>query len=165
MKKTKVNTFWRIVSDKTTYSQANYDEDVESLKALYQSRGYKDVVVKDPKLEIFVKNPNAKPKKIKRRVRITIPLVEGDQFFTGDIRVVRVNQGGQPADPPTTDGDSGGRHPQGVLRAASGLGPEPGPDHRGAPADRDEVQVARLHLLVRGPGVPRGRRPQGRHRR
>ena len=101
MKKTKVNTFWRLISDKTTYSQANYDEDIESVKSLYQSRGYKDIVVKDPKIEIFVKNPNAKPKRIKRRARITIPLVEGEQFYTGSIRVTRVNQNGQPAEPPT----------------------------------------------------------------
>jgi len=100
MKKTKVSVFWRIASDKTTYNQANYDEDVENIKALYQSKGYKDVVVKDPKIEIFVKNPNAKAKKIKRRARITIPIVEGERFYTGDIRVVRVNQQGQPADPP-----------------------------------------------------------------
>lgn len=101
MKKTKVNTWWRITSDKTTYNQANYDEDVENIKALYQSKGYKDVVVKDPKIEIFVKNPKAKPKRIKRRAHIVIPIVEGEQFFTGDIRVVRVNQQGEPADPPT----------------------------------------------------------------
>ncbi len=100
MKKTKVNTWWRVLSDKTTYSQANYDEDVESVKALYQSKGYKDVVVKDPKIDIFVKNPNAKPKKIKRRARITIPIVEGERFYTADIRIVRVTQSGQPAEPP-----------------------------------------------------------------
>jgi outer membrane protein insertion porin family len=100
MKKTKVNVFWRIASDKTTFNQANYDEDVESVKSLYQSKGYKDIVVKDPKVELFVKNPNAKPKKQKRRARITIPVVEGERFYTGDIRVVRVNQQGQPADPP-----------------------------------------------------------------
>ncbi|HEY3169407.1 MAG TPA: outer membrane protein assembly factor BamA [Thermoanaerobaculia bacterium] len=100
MKKTKVNTFWRLLSEKTTYSQANYDEDVENVKALYQSKGYKDVVVKDPKIDIFVRNPKAKPKRIKRRARITIPVVEGERFYTGDIRVVRVNQQGQPADPP-----------------------------------------------------------------
>lgn len=98
MKKTKVNTLWRITSDKTTYSQANYDEDVESLKGLYHSKGYKDVVVKDPVLDVFVKNPKAKPKKIRRRVRITIPVVEGDRFFTGTIRVVKVEQTGQPAE-------------------------------------------------------------------
>jgi outer membrane protein insertion porin family len=100
MKKTKVNVFWRIASDKTIYNQANYDEDVENVKAVYQSRGYKDVVVKDPKIDIFVKNPNAKPKNIKRRARITIPIVEGERFYTGEIQVVRVNQQGQPADPP-----------------------------------------------------------------
>ncbi|HEX9150355.1 MAG TPA: outer membrane protein assembly factor BamA [Thermoanaerobaculia bacterium] len=100
MKKTKVNVFWRIASDKTTFNQANYDEDVESVKSLYQSKGYKDIVVKDPKIELFVKNPNAKSKKQKRRARITIPVVEGERFYTGDIRVVRVNQQGQPADPP-----------------------------------------------------------------
>ena len=100
MKKTKVSALWRLFSEKTTFSQANYDEDVENIKALYQSRGYKDVVVKDPKVDIFVKNPNAKPKKIKRRARITIPIVEGERFYTGNIRVARVNQQGQPADPP-----------------------------------------------------------------
>jgi outer membrane protein insertion porin family len=101
MKKTKVNAWWRFISpEKTTYSQANYDEDVENIKAVYAARGYKDIVVKDPKIEIFVKNPNAKPKRIKRRARITIPVVEGEQFYTGDIRVVRVTQQGEPADPP-----------------------------------------------------------------
>jgi len=100
MKKTKVSALWRLFSEKTTFSQANYDEDVENIKALYQSRGYKDVVVKDPKVDIFVKNPNAKPKKIKRRARITIPIVEGERFYTANIRVARVNQQGQPADPP-----------------------------------------------------------------
>ncbi|HZI66711.1 MAG TPA: outer membrane protein assembly factor BamA [Thermoanaerobaculia bacterium] len=100
MKKTKVNAWFRPFSDKTTFSQANYDEDVENIKALYQARGYKDVVLKDPKVDIFVVNPDARPNKIKRRARITIPVVEGEQFYTGDIRVARVNQSGQPADPP-----------------------------------------------------------------
>jgi outer membrane protein insertion porin family len=100
MKKTKTNAWFRPFSDKTTFNQANYDEDVENVKAVYQSKGYKDIVLKDPKVDIFVVNPDAKPKKIKRRARITIPVVEGEQFYTGDIRVVRVNQSGQPADPP-----------------------------------------------------------------
>ena len=101
MKKTKVNTWFRILSEtSTTYSQANYDADVEMLKAVYQSKGYKNVVVKDPTLEIFVKNPKAPPKKQKKRVRITIPLVEGEQFFTGQIQIAKVNQSGQPPDTP-----------------------------------------------------------------
>ncbi len=96
MKKTKVNTWFRLLSEtSTTYSQANYDADVENIKGLYQAKGYKNIVVKDPVLDIFVKNPQAKPKKQKKRVRITIPLVEGDQFFTNNIDIVKVNQSGQ----------------------------------------------------------------------
>jgi len=99
MSKTKVNTFWRFLSEtSTTYSQANYDADVESIKALYHSRGYKDVVVKDPVLDVFVKNPKAPAKKQKKNVRITIPLVEGEQFFTGKIQIVKVDQSGQAED-------------------------------------------------------------------
>jgi len=95
MKKTKVNTLWRVFSENTTYSQANYEADVENIKGLYQSRGYKDIVVKDAKLDVFVKNPKADPKKIKRAVRITIPVVEGDQFFVDKIQVVHVDASGK----------------------------------------------------------------------
>ncbi len=95
MKKTKVNTIWRLLSDNTTYSQANYEADVELVKATYQARGYKDIVVKDPVLDVFVTNPKAAPKKLKRRVRITIPVVEGERFYTGEIRIVKMDQSGQ----------------------------------------------------------------------
>ncbi len=88
MKKTKVNTFWRLLSDKTVYNQANFDEDIESIKHLYQDHGYKDIVVKDPKLDIYVTNPSQKnPKKIHKRIRITIPVVEGEKFYFGKIDV------------------------------------------------------------------------------
>ena len=97
MKKTKVNTWFRLLSESsTTYAPANYEADVESLKATYHAKGYKDVVIKDPVLDIYVKNPTAKPKKQKRRVRITIPVVEGDQFFTNEFHIVKVNSNGQP---------------------------------------------------------------------
>jgi outer membrane protein insertion porin family len=86
MKKTKVATLWRVLSDKTVYNQANFDEDMESVKHVYQDRGYKDIVVKDPKLDIYVSNPSQKnAKKIKKKVRITIPLVEGEKFYFGKI--------------------------------------------------------------------------------
>jgi outer membrane protein insertion porin family len=97
MKKTKVNAIWRLASDKTTYSQANYEEDVENIKAVYHARGYKDVVVKDPRLDVFVKNPEASEKRRKRRVRITIPVVEGEQFYTGNFQVIKMNERGEPA--------------------------------------------------------------------
>ena len=100
MTKTKVAVWWRLLSENTVYSQANYEADVESIKGLYQSKGYKDVVVKDPILDVYVTNPKAKPEKIKRRVRITIPIVQGEKFYTNTISITRVLQSGQPADPP-----------------------------------------------------------------
>lgn len=100
MAKTKVAVWWRLLSDNTVYSQANYEADVESIKGVYQSKGYKDVVVKDPILDVYITNPTAKPEKIKRRVRITIPIVQGDKFYTNEIKITRVLQSGQPADPP-----------------------------------------------------------------
>ncbi len=101
MQKTKVAVFWRVFSENTTYSQANYEADVENLKATYHAKGYKDVVVKDAILDVYVKNPKADPKKVKRRVRITIPIVEGDQFFVNEIRVARVDQSGKPVEDPS----------------------------------------------------------------
>jgi outer membrane protein insertion porin family len=96
MKKTKVDVLWRLLSDNTTYSQANYEADVELIKGAYQAKGYKNIVVKDPILDVFVTNPKKDPKKFKRKVRITVPVVEGDQFFTGEIRIVKMDLNGQP---------------------------------------------------------------------
>ena len=101
MHKTKVATFYRIISENTVYNQANYEADVESIKQLYQSKGYKDIVVKDPTLDVYITNPEkaAKdPKKTKRRVRISIPVVEGDKFYVNDITVTAVQANGQPTE-------------------------------------------------------------------
>jgi len=99
MRKTKVATFWRFLSEDTiVYNQANYEADVENIKNLYQSKGFKDVVVKDAILDVYVVNPDADPKKIKRRVRITVPIVEGDKFYTNDITITAVQQSGQPTE-------------------------------------------------------------------
>jgi outer membrane protein insertion porin family len=98
MKDTKTANLFRTLSEKTVWNQANYEADVELIKQLYWARGYKDVVVKDPVVEPFPVDPS-KPDG-KRRVKIKIPVVEGDQFFVNDLKVVRVEQNGQPADPP-----------------------------------------------------------------
>jgi outer membrane protein insertion porin family len=88
MKKTATHHWWRFYDSKSTFNQANYDEDVDNLRKAYQDRGYKDVVVKDPILDVFVVNPREKrPDKIVRRVRLTIPIVEGDRWYFGTIKV------------------------------------------------------------------------------
>ncbi len=98
MKKTKVAVFWRILSDNTVYNQANYEADVESLKAVYQARGYKDVVVKDPTLDVYVVDPKKEAKKIKRRVRSRSRSRKGDKFYTNESRSCAVQQSGQPTE-------------------------------------------------------------------
>ncbi len=86
--KTKQAHWWRFFDSKSTYNQTGYEEDVESLRKLYQDVGYKDVVIKDPILDVFVTNPLEKRReKIKRRVRITIPIVEGERFYFGKLTV------------------------------------------------------------------------------
>ena len=88
MQKTAVDHWWRFYDSKSTYNQASYDEDVENLRKAYQNKGYKDVVIKDAILDVYVANPKqTKPEKIKRRVRITIPVVEGDRFYFGTVKV------------------------------------------------------------------------------
>jgi outer membrane protein insertion porin family len=88
MTKTKTAHWWRFFDSKSTYNQASYDEDVESIRKVYQNAGYKDVVVKDAILTTFVVNPKEKrPDKIKRRARLTIPIVEGERWYFGKLNV------------------------------------------------------------------------------
>lgn len=96
MKKTKVAVWWRALSDNTVYNQANLDDDIVNIKHLYQDYGYKDIVAKDPRIDIFVANPKQKnPKKIRKKMRITIPLVEGEKYYFGKIDVA-TEDGGEP---------------------------------------------------------------------
>ncbi|HQR45015.1 MAG TPA: outer membrane protein assembly factor BamA [Thermoanaerobaculia bacterium] len=88
MKKTAVDHWWRFYDSKSTYNQASYDEDVDSLRKIYQNKGYKDVVVKDAILDVYVVDPReTRSDKVKRRVRITIPIVEGERFYFGTVKV------------------------------------------------------------------------------
>ncbi len=93
MKKTRQTHWWYFWDSKDVYSQASYEEDVESIRKVYQDLGYKDVVVKDPAIDTFVVNPKEKrADKISRRARITIPIVEGERFYFGEMKVEGASQ-------------------------------------------------------------------------
>ena len=88
MKKTRQRHWYQFWDSKDVYNQANYEEDVESLKKVYQNAGYKDVVVEGPDHRDVRRQPEEKRRdKIKRRARITIPIVEGERFYFGDVKV------------------------------------------------------------------------------
>ena len=88
MKKTREANFYQFWDSKDVYNQASYEEDVESIKKVYQNAGYKDVVVKDPIISTFVANPEeTRPEKVKRRANIVIPIVEGERYYFGDLKV------------------------------------------------------------------------------
>lgn len=88
MKKTREANFYQFWDSKDVYNQASYEEDVESIKKVYQNAGYKDVVVKDPIIQIFPVNPEeTRPEKVKRRARIEIPIVEGERYYFGDLKI------------------------------------------------------------------------------
>lgn len=88
MKKLRQANFYQFWDSKDVFNQASYEEDVESIKNLYQNAGYKDVVVKDPVIRTFVANPGeTRPDKVRRRAQIQIPIVEGERFYFGDLKV------------------------------------------------------------------------------
>ncbi len=88
MKKTRESNFYQFWDSKDVYNQTSYEEDIESIKKVYQNAGYKDIVVKDPVIETFVVNPGeTRPEKVKRRARIQIPLVEGERYYFGDLKI------------------------------------------------------------------------------
>ena len=88
MKKTREANFYQFWDSKDVYNQASYEEDIELVKKIYQNAGYKDIVVKDPVISTFVVDPKeTRPEKIKRRAKIQIPLVEGERYYFGELKV------------------------------------------------------------------------------
>jgi len=80
MRKTKeTNLLWRTLK-KDIYNPATVQEDLQKVKELYRSIGYKDVIVEDPVLETEGKGG-------KRRLRLGIPIDEGARWKLGEISI------------------------------------------------------------------------------
>jgi outer membrane protein insertion porin family len=86
MKDTKQsNLVWRILK-KDVYDPAKVQEDLDKVRDLYHSEGYKNVAIGEPKIDVRVENPGATAvKDQKRRMFITIPIEEGDRWRLGQI--------------------------------------------------------------------------------
>lgn len=69
------------------YNPATLEEDLGKVRDRYREKGYKNVDVGEPSIEVKVKRPQAPPKKQKRRLLLTIPVVEGERWKFGSITI------------------------------------------------------------------------------
>jgi outer membrane protein insertion porin family len=80
MRKTKsTNLLWRALR-KDIFNPASIAEDLGKVRELYRSRGYKDVQVGEPKLSVVGQGG-------KRKLRLDIPVVEGERWKLGEITI------------------------------------------------------------------------------
>ena len=88
MKNTKEAAFISRITKKDLYDPAKLQEDLDKVRDLYRSVGYKNVVLGDPKIEVKALNAAAKnPKDQQRRMVITIPIEEGDRWKFGQVSI------------------------------------------------------------------------------
>ncbi len=97
MKKIKKHGFFSLISSSDIYSEKKFSEDVDNIKKVYWKKGYKDVFVGHPVIEVkdFTskrqKRKNIKRakknKKIKQDLRmfLTIPIFEGQSYKIGKV--------------------------------------------------------------------------------
>ncbi len=88
LKKTKEREWYRPFGKKVIWSKEAWGEDSENLKKFYMNRGYKDIVVGEPMVELVARRPEAPTQKAKKiSTVVTVPVEEGRRFRLGSVRV------------------------------------------------------------------------------
>ena len=91
LKKTKQKSLRNYFGEKIVYTREAWDEDRDNLRKFYGDRGYIDVKIGEPALELVAKKPDAETlKKKKYTMRITIPVEEGEPYTLGSFEVTGV---------------------------------------------------------------------------
>jgi outer membrane protein insertion porin family len=86
MKDTKESNWITRILKKDVYDPAKLQDDLDKIRDLYKSEGYKNVSIGEPKIEVKAKNPNAAlAKDQNRRMFITIPIEESDRWKLGKV--------------------------------------------------------------------------------
>lgn len=81
MRKTKeTNLLWRMMK-RDIYNPATLNEDLDKVADLYRGIGYKNFAVDDPILGVLERRGD------RRRLAIELPVVEGQRFTLGEIRI------------------------------------------------------------------------------
>ena len=90
MSKLTETAWYKFWTSADVYSRPAFDEDAAAIKSIYQEYGYKDVVIGEPVVEFQSFETTSwwsKEKKTERKVDVTIPIKEGEQFYFGKIKV------------------------------------------------------------------------------
>jgi outer membrane protein insertion porin family len=91
LKKTKQKSLRNYFGEKIVYTREAWDEDRDNLRNFYGDRGYIDVKIGEPALELVAKKPDAATlKKKKYKMHITIPVEEGEPYTLGSFKVTGV---------------------------------------------------------------------------
>ncbi len=88
LKKLKERSFTYWFGKKLIWSKESWGEDAENLKKYYMNRGYKDILVGEPKVDLVARNPEGETQKEKKfRTHISIPVQEGREFQLGELKI------------------------------------------------------------------------------
>jgi len=88
MKKLKQKSFTRLFGKKLIWNKEAWGEDSENVKKYYMNRGYKDILVGEPKVELIAERPDAETQKEKKfRMEVSIPVQEGNLFRLGNLEI------------------------------------------------------------------------------
>ncbi len=91
LEKTKQKSLRNYFGDKIVYTREGWDEDRDTLRKFYGNRGYIDVKIGEPVLELVAKKPDAETlKKKKYTMHVTIPIEEGEPYTLGSFEVTGV---------------------------------------------------------------------------
>jgi outer membrane protein insertion porin family len=82
--------FFSFLTNNDNFQQDHFDEDITRLQAVYYDRGFLQIHVGTPRIELTAD---------RRYIDITIPLVEGPRFRIGHLRVTELDAAGEEIDP------------------------------------------------------------------
>jgi len=86
LKKTRKTWMFSWITKNDIYSELRFQEDAENLRTLYYDNGYIDLIIKEPIIEINEQKSGFR-RKVRKRLHITIPIVEGPMYRMGKLTV------------------------------------------------------------------------------
>ena len=98
MKKTKVNAIWRIALGQDDVQPGELRRGRREPQGGLPRAGLQGRRREGSPPRRLRQEPRGEREARKRRVRITIPIVEGEQFFTGNFQVIKIDERGEPAE-------------------------------------------------------------------